>query len=154
MAALKDEVKAFIVQALACFDTPTQVADAVKEEFGLEVSRMRVAAYDPTKSTGRDLSKKWRAIFDEARRQFLEQTAAIPVANQAYRLRVLDRLVTKTERQGNTALTAQLLEQAAKETGGSFTNRQKVDSTVDVKTPPTVKVVLNGVGTRAAPAAE
>ncbi len=25
MAALKDEVKRFIVQALACFDTPTQV---------------------------------------------------------------------------------------------------------------------------------
>lgn len=154
MAALKDEVKAFIVQALACFDTPTQVAEAVKEQFGVDVPRNHVGAYDPTKASGRDLSKKWRVMFDETRRHFLEQVAEIPVANQAYRLRVLDRLVTKTERQGNTALTAQLLEQAAKETGGSFTNRQKVDSTVDVKTPPTVKVVLNGIGVGASQKAE
>ena len=36
---LPDEVKAFVVQALACFDTPSEVAKAVKEEFGLVVSR-------------------------------------------------------------------------------------------------------------------
>ncbi len=34
MATLTDDVKAFIVQALACFDTPSQVVDAVKEEGG------------------------------------------------------------------------------------------------------------------------
>lgn len=154
MAVLKDEVKAFIVQALACFDTPTQVSESVKEQFGIEVLRNHIAAYDPTKVSGKDLGTKWRTLFDETRKRFLEEVAAIPIANQAYRLRVLDRLVSKTERQGNTALTAQLLEQAAKETGGSFTNRQKVESTVDVKTPPTVKVVLNGVGTNPSQATE
>lgn len=35
MATLKDNVKLFIVQALACFDTPSQVVEAVKQEFGL-----------------------------------------------------------------------------------------------------------------------
>ena len=37
MAALKSDVKAFIVQALACFDTPTQVSQAVKQEFDIDV---------------------------------------------------------------------------------------------------------------------
>jgi hypothetical protein len=47
MAALKDEVKRFIVQSLACFDTPSQVAQAVKDTFGLEVSRQQCEFYDP-----------------------------------------------------------------------------------------------------------
>lgn len=42
MASLNNEIKAFIVQALACFDTPSQVAKAVKQEFDLDVSRQQV----------------------------------------------------------------------------------------------------------------
>lgn len=38
MPALNDDQKLFIVQALACFDTPTQVIEAVKQEFGVEVA--------------------------------------------------------------------------------------------------------------------
>lgn len=48
MATLNDSVKQFIVQALACYDTPQQVSDTVKEEFGQEVPRQQVALYDPT----------------------------------------------------------------------------------------------------------
>ena len=36
MAALKEPVKIFIVQSLACFETPQQVADTVKQEFKIE----------------------------------------------------------------------------------------------------------------------
>ena len=39
MAILEYEVKAFIVQVLACFDTPSQTAQAVRLEFGIESSR-------------------------------------------------------------------------------------------------------------------
>lgn len=35
MATLADDVKAFVVRALACFETATEVAKAVNEEFGL-----------------------------------------------------------------------------------------------------------------------
>lgn len=52
MATLKNEVKAFIVQAIACFDTPSQVAQAVRQEFGIELSRQQCEAYDPTKYAG------------------------------------------------------------------------------------------------------
>ena len=53
MAALKEPVKIFIVQSLACFDTPQQVADAVKQRFGIEIDRRQCEAYDPTKQLGR-----------------------------------------------------------------------------------------------------
>jgi hypothetical protein len=65
MAALKDDVKAFIVQALACFDKPTQVVAQVKETFKLDVTRQQVETYDPTKYAGRTLNIKWRTLFED-----------------------------------------------------------------------------------------
>ncbi|ELY5205712.1 DUF2280 domain-containing protein, partial [Yersinia enterocolitica] len=50
MAALKPEVKAFIVQALACYDTPSQVVAQVKQEFSLTLTLQQVSSYDPTKA--------------------------------------------------------------------------------------------------------
>lgn len=124
MAALRDEVKAFVVQALACFDTPSQVVVAVKENFGLEVSRQQCEAYDPTKYVGRNLHLKWRTLFEDTRARFREETADIPIANRAYRLRALGRMAEKAENMKNMALTAQLLEQAAKEVGDIYVNRR------------------------------
>lgn len=135
MTTLTEDVKAFIVQALACFDTPTQVSEAVKEEFGLEVTRQQVASYDPTKKTARGLAKKWQAIFHATRKSFLEDTAAIPIANQTFRLRALQKMYEKTASRGNYGMAAQLIEQAAKESGGMFVNRLKSES--DDREPPT-----------------
>lgn len=129
MAALKDEVKAFIVQALACFDTPTQVAEAVKQEFGIELSRPHVQAYDPTKAIAKNLGKKWRELFDATRKAFLNDRATIPIASQNYRLRALNRMYETAALRGNLPLAAQLLEQAAKEAGEAFTNKHKLEHT-------------------------
>lgn len=132
MAALKDDVKAFVVQALACFDTPTQVADAVKQEFGLDVTRWQVSAYDPNKAVAKNLGKKWRELFAATRKAFIEDQATIPIAHQNFRLRALDRMYQQAAQRGNAVLAAQLIEQAAKESGGAFTNKQKVDLNANV----------------------
>ncbi|MBX8528544.1 DUF2280 domain-containing protein [Pseudomonas cichorii] len=124
MAALSSEVKAFIVQALACFDTPSQVAEAVKREFNIEVSRQQVESHDPTKRCSKTLAKRWVDMFNEARKRFREETLDIPIANRAYRLRALGRMAEKAENMKNMALTAQLLEQAAKEVGDVYVNRR------------------------------
>jgi hypothetical protein len=128
MAASKltDEIRTFITQQLACFDAPSIVVADVKKEFGVEVSPQAVEAYDPTKRAGRHVAAKWKAIFEATRKAFLEDTSTIPVANRAFRLRVLQRLVDKAEQRGNAPLAAQLLEQAAKEAGGAFTNRREI----------------------------
>lgn len=127
MAALTSELKSFIVQALACFDTPSQVVEVVKNDFGIVVSRQQVESHDPTKVAGRGLATKWVTLFHDTRKRFREEAADIPIANRSYRLRVLDRMAARAEGMKNMALAAQLLEQAAKESGGAYTNKQQVD---------------------------
>lgn len=124
MAALTSDVKAFIVQALACFDTPTQVSQAVKQEFDIDVTRQQVEQHDPTKRAGANLAAKWRTLFEDTRKRFREEVAEIPIANRAFRLRGLGRMAEKAENMRNLALTAQLYEQAAKECGDMYVNRK------------------------------
>lgn len=129
MAALKPEVKAYIVQSVACFDTPSQVAESVLKEFGVKINRQQVEQHDPTKASGRKLAKKWVDMFNDTRKRFQTEIADIPIANKAYRLRTLDRMAARTENMKNFSLTAQLIEQAAKEVGDAYTNKLKVEST-------------------------
>lgn len=129
MAALKPDVKAFIVQALACFDTPSQVVESVQKEFTLKITRQQVESHDPTKASGKALAPKWVELFEEVRERFQKEVSDIPIANKAYRLRMLDRMATRTEGMKNFALTAQLIEQAAKECGDAYTNKHKFEHT-------------------------
>lgn len=126
MATLTDDQKLHIVQCLACFDTPDEAARSVSEEFGISVARMQAQAYDPNKAAARHLAKKWREIFAATRKAFLEGTAMIPIAKQAYRLRTLQTLMEQARGRRNVPLAAALLEQAAKETGGMYTNRREL----------------------------
>ncbi|HDL6962235.1 TPA: DUF2280 domain-containing protein [Yersinia enterocolitica] len=127
MAALKPDVKAFIIQALACFDTLAMVAEAVQKEFGIKVTHQHVESHDPTKVSGKGLAKKWVELFTVTRERFQTEIANIPIANKAYRLRALDRMAAATEKQKNFGMTAQLMEQAAKEVGDAYTNKQKLE---------------------------
>ncbi|WP_229722402.1 DUF2280 domain-containing protein [Xylophilus rhododendri] len=117
-------MKQFIVQALACYDTPMQVTEAVNLEFGLTVPRQQVEKYDPTKMAGRGLSRKWRDLFQQTRIDWKAGATEVPIANRTFRLRVLARLAQKAEGMRNMALTLQVLEQAAKEVGDAYVNRR------------------------------
>lgn len=125
MAKLDDQIKTHIVQALACYDTPAQIVAAVKDEFGAVVTRQQVQCYDPEKVAGRALAKRWRDVFFATRDAFVRDAAAIPIAHQTFRLRSLQRMFEVAEARGNMPLAASLLEQAAKEVGGAFTNRRE-----------------------------
>ena len=127
MATLKGEVKALIVQSLACFDTPSQVVELVKKEFGLSITRQQVESHDPTKANGKGLAQKWVDMFNATRERFQNEISDIPIANKAYRLRVLDRMATRAESMKNLALTAEIIEQAAKECGDAYTNKHKFE---------------------------
>lgn len=126
---LSDEVKTFIVQALACFDSPSVVAASVKTEFGVVVSRQHVEAFDPNKKAASGLSDKWRALFSATRKAFVDDASSIGWAHRSTRLRLIQRVGEKAETMGNLSLALQAAEQAAKEMGDAFTNRQKLDHT-------------------------
>ncbi|KXJ45881.1 DUF2280 domain-containing protein [Marinobacter sp. Hex_13] len=127
MARLKPEQKLFIVQRLACFDTPTMVAKAVREEYQVELSRQVVEGYDPTKYAGRNLAKKYKQVFEDTREAFLEDTSGIAISHKAVRLRTLQRMAEKAETMGNMVLAKDLLEQAAKEAGDAYSNKRVLE---------------------------
>lgn len=144
MAALNDDVKVFIITALACFDSPKQVMADVKERFGLTVTYQQLQAYDPKNDAGKRMSKRFQKIFADTREKFLKDVSDIPIAQQSYRLRVLDRLARRAEDRGNGAMVANLLEQAAKESGGAFTNKLNLGGVVG-NMPLTAPTTVNGL---------
>jgi hypothetical protein len=123
MASLNGAVKVFIVERLACFDRPTEVQEAVKAAFKVNVSLQQLACYDPTKVNGRGLSKTLKEVFEGTRKKFLDDTSNIPIAHKSYRLRRLQKLADDHDR--NPTMVLSVLEQAAKEQGEAYTNRQK-----------------------------
>jgi hypothetical protein len=123
---LSVEVQTFVVQSLACFDSPSVVVAAVKQEYGETITRQAVENYDPNKKAGANLAGKWRQLFAETRKTFLEDTAGIAISHRAVRLRALQRMAEKAETQGNMVLAASLMEQAAKEVGNAYTNRREL----------------------------
>ena len=124
MATLKEPIKIFIVQSLACRDTPQEVADAVKQEFGIQIERQQVAAYDPTKARGKDLSKKFVDLFHKTRTDFDAGLIDIPIAQKYYRLKQYQKHLEKNAR--NTVMSLNIMKQAAQDLGGQFTNRQEL----------------------------
>lgn len=156
MATLTEDLKLFIVQALACYDSPSTVAAAVKDQFGVIVSRQQVESYDHTKASSKGVAKKLVALFDETRERFLEGVATVPVAKKVYRLRVLQRALERAEKQGNSGMVLQILEQAAKEEGGAFTNKRELTgkngdplpampTTIELVTPQELKEAIESV---------
>ena len=120
---LTTDQQAFIVQSLARYMAPSEVAEAVKFEFGLEVSRQLVNSYVPGRNP--DLAARWENLFESTRRDFITSTADIGIAQKVHRLKALGRMFKKARRMGNYHLAAKILEQAAKESGCYYDRRRK-----------------------------
>lgn len=132
MATLSDPQKLHIVQELARFRTPSQVVESVQAEFSASVTPSQVQAYDPTKQSGRKLSKKWREIFDATRKRYLDDVADVPLAHRGYRLQQLQVLFDKAlrmGRDGNVPLAKEILLEAEKIMGEIYTNRRLLEHT-------------------------
>ena len=145
MAALKEPVKIFIVQALACRDTPQEVADLVLQEFGVTIDRKQCQSYDPTKVAGKNLSPKFKKLFEETRKKFDDGLVDIPIASKHFRMKQYDKLLQKTK---NTVMVLRIMEQAAKDSGGQYTNKQEVDHTTkgeSMNKPTTIELVAPNV---------
>ncbi|OTG87223.1 DUF2280 domain-containing protein [Acinetobacter sp. ANC 3832] len=122
MAALNEPVKMFIVQSLACFETPQQVVEAVKQDYRLEITRQQVALYDPTKVAGRNLSKKLKDLFERSRKDFRKNIEDIAIANKAFRLNELQKMYEDSGR--NKRAKQNILKQAFQETDGRVTRQE------------------------------
>lgn len=153
MAALRKEVKLFIVRSLAVFNTPEETAKLVNEEYkDLNVSRQQCERYDPTKRAGKDLSAEFKDEFEATRKDFLAKPETIPIANLAVRLQRLENQYQKHSKNRVAALN--ILRQAAEDVGGKYTNKTELTGaggdplnpepvTHVVATPEQIRQVLN-----------
>lgn len=114
------EQKRFIVESLAAFCSPTEVAHAVKENYGLTMSPQAVQCYDPTRRAGYRLNDDLYEIFKRAREKHLEQIGNIGIAHRRFRLEKLDEAVRELRDKGAYLQMAKLLEIAAKEVGDYY----------------------------------
>lgn len=123
---LPEPVKRFIVRHLARFESPTDVARAVKEEFERDVTKQNVEYYDPTKQASEQgLSEKLEKLFWETREKFLADESA-NLSSLKYRLGLRALMINKTLARGDFPLVDSLLVNAAKDDGGAFTNRRQL----------------------------
>ena len=126
MQNLTSEHKLFIIHQLATFRTPSEVVRAVKEEFGIDITRQAVEHYDPYKAAGADLSEGSKNLFDQIRKNYLEDVSAVAISHQAFRLNKLNEMAIAALEKKNFKQAAALIEQAAKEVGGSYTNKHEI----------------------------
>src|SRR5689334_12474815 len=122
-------LKREIVQRLARFETPGQVVKAINVDRGVNLTPQRVQFYDPTSKNGAALSEELKALFHETREKAKQDLDGVGSYHKAIRLRRLDEMIGKAIDIGNMALAAQLLEQAAKESGGAYTNKHQHELT-------------------------
>lgn len=129
MARLSGDVITYVVTRLACYDRPVAIQTDVRTTFGIEMSLPQILYYDPEHSP--KLAKKWQRYHGKVRERFLNDTSSIPIAQKAYRLRTLQRLLEKDEVRGATALAGQHIRQAAEEMGGKFITMRVVGDPAD-----------------------
>lgn len=126
MAKLTAEVKREIVTRLAAYESPSEVRAAIQEVFGVDVPLPHILYYDASKPRP-DLAAEWRELFATAREGFVQSAAAQAAAIQAVRLREIWDMYRRAKQRGNYALAASLLEQAAKDHGGMFSNVRQLN---------------------------
>lgn len=125
---LESSHQVFIVQQLAMFERPVDVQEALKQNFEIDISLQAVCHYDISNPK---LSKKLKILFSRTRKKFLDDSSKIPIANKSYRLKILQKqLDTELDQKPvlqNKKAQREILEQAAKESGDAFSNKQKVE---------------------------
>jgi len=122
MASLRDSERQWIVRQLACYETPTDVAEDASERFGKDIVRQQVEHYDPHKSD--KIADRWATLFKRTREEYLTNERRVAIANKLWRLRQLQSIVESDDATREEKMEA--LEQAAKEAGGKYTNEQRL----------------------------
>lgn len=120
MAALTEEQKSLVVERLASFVSASDVLKELKLTYKVEATLQQLSTYDPGNAAGKRLSAELRTLFEQTRRQYLEDISDVPIAHQNGRLRMLDEIARQAKAKGNLKMAMEAMEQAAKEQGGLF----------------------------------
>lgn len=114
--SLPYNLKAAIVEKLACFEPLSEIRKWLASEHNLRLDERTLGTYNPVNRHCR-LGKRLRDHYATTRKLYTEKAADVAIAHQAHRLRKLEEIATKalTAKDFNAALKA--MELAAKEMG-------------------------------------
>lgn len=128
---LTPEQLAFIVMRIAVFERSRDIAKAFNEIWPQpRITDAFVRQQDPSRFSSPELDAL-RDRFFAVRNQFLTDIDGIPIASTAFRLNMLNAMLLQAHEAGHIMLAKELLEQAAKECGGMFTNKSRVELKTD-----------------------
>jgi hypothetical protein len=140
MAALKNEHKIFIVTNLACYKSGKELQKLFSDKFKFQIELNKISYYNPYTVEGKKgLAQKWKDLFASTRKEFNESKASIPVANGVFRLQKMQEHFDSLSSVNNIKGAQSILVDAAKESGGAFTN--KIEHSGEVSN----KIIINGV---------
>jgi hypothetical protein len=122
MAALSDTERLQIVQRLARYESPTEVAEWASEAFEKDIGRQQVRHYDPTRCD--QTGERWAKEFEETRDQYLQNERRVAIAQKMWRLRQYQEIAEDEDVEPETRMKA--LKQAAEDAGGEYSNVEKV----------------------------
>lgn len=131
---LDETHRTWLVTRWAMFGRATEILADFRKEFGFDCKpdvarKYNLAGMDDATAKKRGVTK-WMPLFKETREAFRASVQDIPIANAAYRVKKLDEMFDIAFSKKNYKSAAQLLEQAAKETGGMYTNKREIDGTM------------------------
>ena len=109
----------FVVDRLAAFDSATEVAKGLLEQFGVTVPPHVVALYDPTAHAGRHCPRYWKRRFLEARQAVVEKPP--PEASRVVRIHLRRKMLLDALAREDFMLANRILDSIAKEIGDDTT---------------------------------
>ena len=116
--------KQFVVEQLAAFGSPGEVAKGLLEQFGVTVAPHVVAAYDPTRRAGQRCPALWKRRFEEAREDMIHGTPS-PLASRSVRLQQREKMFRRAIEQEDFLLANRILDSIAREVGGDTSLLEK-----------------------------
>lgn len=145
---IRSEIAEFIITQLAWYTSPSEVQEMVKEQFGEEVTKQQLQRYNPDTFNGKNLQIKYVELFRARRQSFLNDVSDIPIANVNVRLKRLENTWIQLTAKKNYIAANSVLEQAAKEASGFYTNRNFISPNLEADS---FVGWLKGLGTSSLP---
>lgn len=147
-AKLSRAQQVFVVTSLAVWTPEAEILKQINEEMAAAgrkpISQQALYHYRPGNP---ECPEFWRALHAKTRSSFLDNVAEIAIANPAWRLaerkRLYDLTISKTT--PNLVFAVEQLNDAARDSGGLFSNRRDVTSAGEKLEPGGGTVVVNPV---------
>lgn len=135
---LTEEQRAWLVTAWATFKRAPDIVTEFEQTFGFKLATPNAHKYNCSGITSIEEAKhrglaKWMDLHNKVRTEFEAAIKDIPIANATYRMQQLDKMFEDAMGKRNFRMAASLLEQAAKESGGAFSNKRVVEGNVEHK---------------------